>query len=51
MSKPTPELIAKLTGASSILMPPTYLLKERISSLISMLENQLFSNAAIDVRE
>jgi hypothetical protein len=48
--KITPELIAKATGASQVLMPSSYFLRERLDNLISMLENQLFQSAALDLR-
>ena len=47
----TPELIAKITGAPKVLMPPSYFLRERLNSLMEMIENQLLSSAAMEIRD
>jgi hypothetical protein len=39
--KATPEVIAKATDAPNVLQPPGSFLRDRLNSLISMLENQL----------
>jgi hypothetical protein len=46
----TPEVVAKITDAKEVLITPNYMLRERLNNLISMLENQLLSTAALEIR-
>jgi len=39
-----------MTDAEKPMMPPGYFLKERLTNLINMLEDELINTAALDLR-